>query len=136
VASLCCGWFLPPLLGDLLMVRNLAALFALAICVNCVSAKEYKGTATKIDTDKKTVTVKIDDTEKTFSYSDSTEFVRGKNKAVAQSDLSKLSTQISAKGVAVTITTDEKDGKEVMDKDGNLTLTKVTIGGGKRKQNQ
>jgi hypothetical protein len=107
------------------MVRKLAAVLALVFVVACVSAKEYKGTITKVDTAKKTVTVKVDGDEKTFNYSDKTEFVKsgkgGKEKAIASADLKTWASKIGPKGAPATITTDEKDGKE--------TVSKVTLGG-------
>jgi len=113
------------------MLRKLTALLALALVVACVSAKEYKGTVTKIDTDKKTVTVKIDDADKTIAYTDKTEFVRGKGKAIPQENLSKLAEKLGDKGFAATITTDEKDGKEVVT-DGNPVATKISFAGKKQ----
>src|SRR5262249_21362961 len=100
------------------MVRKIIAVAALAVVVACVSAKEYKGTMTKIDEDKKTVTVKVDDKDHVFTYTDKTEFLRGNGKAIPQEFLSKLAEKIGDKGIPTTVTTDEKDGKEV-EKDGH-----------------
>jgi hypothetical protein len=110
------------------MLRKIVALGALAVVVACVSAKEYTGTMTKIDEDKKTVTVKVDDKEHVFSYTDKTEFLRAKNgKAIPQEFLSKLAEKIGDKGIPATVTTDEKDGKEVV-KGGHAVATKFTVG--------
>jgi hypothetical protein len=115
------------------MLRKLTAVAALTVLVACVSAKEYKGNVTKIDTEKKTITAKVDDSEKTFSYTDKTEFVRGNGKTLPQTALSKLADKLGEKGMAATIATDEKDGKEVTDKDGNAVLKTVTLMGKKGK---
>jgi hypothetical protein len=112
------------------MFRKITAVLALALVVACVSAKEYKGTATKLDTDKKTVTIKVDDKETTIGYSDKTEFFRGTD-AVAQENLGKAAKRANSKGIpGIIILTDEKDGKEVL-KDGNPVATKVTFPGKK-----
>jgi hypothetical protein len=107
------------------MLRKITALLALALIVACVSAKEYKGSITKIDTDKKTVTFKVDDSDKTFSYTDKSEFVGGKG-PIPQENLSKFAGKVA--GRKATIQTDEKDGKEVVDKDGNAVIKSLTIG--------
>jgi hypothetical protein len=110
------------------MLRKFTAVFALALVVACVSAKEYKGTATKLDSDKKTVTIKVDDKETTITFSDKTEFFRGTD-AIPQDFLSKVAKRVNSKGVPnAVIVTDEKDGKEVL-KDGNPVATKVTFPG-------
>jgi hypothetical protein len=107
------------------MVRKLAAVLALAFVVACVSAEEYKGTITKVDMAKKTLTVKVDGDVKTLTYDDKTTFVRsgkdGGEKTVA--DLKAWAAKLKSKGAAATVWTEKKDGKE--------TVTKVTVGGGK-----
>jgi hypothetical protein len=113
------------------MLKKLTAVVALIVLVACVSAKEYKGNITKINTDKKTVTVKIDDADKTFSYTDKTEFVGRKGNTIPQDNLSKLADKIGERSAPATLTTDEKDGKEVTDKDGNAVLKNITLKGKK-----
>jgi hypothetical protein len=113
------------------MLRKITALLALALIVACVSAKEYTGNITKIDTDKKLVTVKIDDKEKTFAYTDKTEFLKGDGSAIPQEFLSKLGGKLGDKGRKATVTTDEKDGKEV-ETDGNAVATKFALFGKKK----
>src|SRR5947209_9590510 len=118
------------------MLRKLTAVLALGFVVACVSAKEYKGTVTKIDTDKHTITAKVDGEDKTFGYTDSTEFMRqgrgGKEaKAIPSDKLGIVAERVAEKGAPATIVTDEKDGKEVV-KGGKPVASKVTIGGGKK----
>jgi hypothetical protein len=113
------------------MLRTLAAVLTFASLVASASAKEYKGIATKLDSEKKTITLKIDDSEKTFSFSDSTEFLRMNGKPIPQQALSKMASRFGDKGPQVTLATDEKDGKEVT-KDGNAVASKVTFAGGKK----
>ena len=112
------------------MLRKITAVFALAFVVAAVSAKEYKGTITKVDPDKKLVTVKIDDKDKTFTYTDKTEFLKGNGTAIPQEFLSKVGDRAAKKGIPATITTDEKDGKEVIT-DGNPVATKFAFAGKK-----
>jgi hypothetical protein len=107
------------------MLRRITALLAVALLVACVSAKEYKGSITKIDTDKKTVTIKVDDKDKTFSYTDKTEFVGGKG-PISQENFAKFAGKVAGRNA--TIETDEKDGKEVTDKDGNAVLKSMKVG--------
>jgi hypothetical protein len=114
------------------MLRKITAVLALALVVACVSAKEYKGTVTKVDSAKKTLTVKVGDDEKTFVYSDKTEFIGRKGKAVTQEQLPKMAEKAGDRGMAATIVTEEKDDKEVV-KDGNPVASKVTFMGGKKK---
>jgi hypothetical protein len=113
------------------MFRKLTAILALAFVVACVSAKEYMGTVTKIDDLKKTVTVKVGDDEKTFSYSDKTEMTGRKGKTMTVDQVSKRLQAVGDKGMAATIVTEEKDDKEVV-KDGNPVVTKITFGGKKK----
>ncbi len=111
------------------MFRKVFAALALVLVVACVSAKEYKGTVTKIDTEKKTLTVKVDDAEKTFVYTDSTEFTGGKGgKSIPADGLSKLADRVASKARPATVVTEEKDGKEVL-KDGNPVASKVQLAG-------
>jgi hypothetical protein len=114
------------------MLRKIGAILTLLALVTCVSAKEYKGVATKIDQEKKTITVKVDDAEKTFVYTDTTDFLRPNGKPLAQSALTKIAASFGDNGPKVTIATEEKDGKEVL-KDGNATATKITVAPVKKK---
>jgi hypothetical protein len=118
------------------MLRKLSGVLALTLLASLASAKEHKGTATKLDSEKKTITIKVDDVDQTFAYSDTTEFVRANGKVIDQTALIKLAGRFGGdKAPQVSITTEEKDGKEVM-KDGNAVATKVAVGGGKKKKNQ
>jgi hypothetical protein len=109
------------------MLRKITAVLALALVVACVSAKEYKGTVTKIDVLKKTLIVKVGDDEKTFSYSGKTEFLGRKGQAVNEDRLTQISEKLG-KGVPATVVTEEKDDKEVV-KAGNPLASKVTFTG-------
>jgi hypothetical protein len=119
--------------GVSLMLRKLTALLALVFVVACVSAKEYKGSITKLDTEKKTMTVKVGDEEKTFAYTDTTEFVAGKKGALDHEKLKGFAEKLSEKARPATVETTEKDGKEEM-KDGHAVVSKVTLTRGKKGQ--
>jgi hypothetical protein len=102
--------------------RVLSAALVALFCVGLAFAAEYKGTLTAIDTDAKTIKVKIEDQEKTFKYDDKTEFVQGK-KTVETDKLKDL--KIGKKGRPVEFTTTGEGDKEV--------ASKVTLKGGKKK---
>jgi hypothetical protein len=109
------------------MFRKLTAVLVLVLAVACVSAKEYMGSITKVDSVKKTMTVKVGDEEKTFAYSDKTEFIGRKGNTQTAEQVSKQVEKAAEKNrsVTVTITTEEADGKEVV-KEGNPFATKVS----------
>ncbi len=114
------------------MVRSLlAAGLVLSVCAFTVFAKEYKGDVTKIDTEKKLVTVKIDGEEKVFAYTDESTFVgggKGGAKTLDKDGIAKTAEKLGKRARPATIVTEEKDEKEVM-KDGKLVISKVTFGG-------
>lgn len=116
------------------MIRfALAAALTLVLGIGTASAKEYKGTLTKIDAGKNTLTVKVGDDEKTFTFADTTEFLTGKKaKAIPKTELSKLADSLGDKGRPVILVTEEKDDKEVL-KGGKPVAAKVTLSGGKKK---
>jgi hypothetical protein len=116
------------------MLRTLGCTaLALVFCVVALNAKEYKNVKVKkIDTDKKTITVTIDDKDQTFTYNDKTTFLRGKEKEIKQEALTKMAERINEKGGKASFVTVEKDGKEVKE-GGKLLLEKVTFGGKKGK---
>lgn len=97
-----------------------AAVLGLVLMAGGLLADEVKGKVKSVDQDKKTITVTVDGKDKTFKLNDNTSIVGAKGKA--------LKDGIKAKGLKegahVTITTDKKDGKEV--------VTEVKVGGKKK----
>jgi hypothetical protein len=109
------------------MLRALTCAATLVLlCAVTLLAKEYEGTVTKLDTEKNVVTVKIGDNEKTFAYTDSTEFINAKGKAIKSEKLGKLAEKLANKAQDATLVTSEKDDKEEV-KDGNPLLKTVTF---------
>jgi hypothetical protein len=107
------------------MLRALTCAFTVVLLFAVtVLAKQYDGTITKIDTDKNIITVKIGDDTKTFVYTDSTEFLSSKDKAISKERLGKLAEKLGDKGRPAILNTSEKDDKEEV-KDGNPVLAKV-----------
>ena len=56
----------------------LSGLACLAFCLGLAVADEFKGKVTKIDKDKKTITVDVDGKDMTFMVKDTTKFLSGK----------------------------------------------------------
>jgi hypothetical protein len=107
------------------MLRKvLAGLFCMGLCLSLAIADEFKGKVTKVDTDKKTITVEVDGKDMTFMVKDTTKFLAGK-----KDNPKELTEGINAKGL--------KAGVNVVVKtpDGNKTqATEVYIKGkGKKK---
>jgi len=98
------------------------ALCAFVLCAVAI-AKDYDGTITKIDGDK--MTVKVGDKEQTFILTDATK-IEGAGKKDTTPDKASLTRSLDrAKGMLkAKISTEEKDGKEVM-KDGSPVAVKV-----------
>jgi hypothetical protein len=105
------------------MLRKLVcALFAVAICFSVALADEIKGKVKSVDTDKNTITVTVDDKEQTFTITDDTKIVAGnQNKEVKD----RLKSDRFKAGTDVVITTEKKDGKDV--------VTQIKLAGGKKK---
>jgi hypothetical protein len=96
-----------------------AAGLALFLFVAAITAKEYKGTLTKVEGD--TVKIKIGDDEKTFLLTDKTDITN-----VDGDKIEKDKVKAGKKGKGVTIVTEEKDDKEV-EKDGKLILKSMKL---------
>lgn len=98
------------------------AVTALLICAIGLIAAEIKGKVKSADADKKTITVTSDDGKDTeVKVGGDTKFVNAKGKDL---DNEKAWKALKA-GVAVVVTTDKKDGKDV--------VTEVKVMGGKKK---
>jgi hypothetical protein len=104
------------------------ALLALFLGVVTLSAKDWEGTITKVDADKKIVTVKVGDTEVEVTISDKVAIKGGKD-GDKDVDLSKLSDRVGKKAAKATITT--KEDADAFKKD--LTITNIRVRGGKGK---
>src|SRR5262249_23298777 len=110
------------------MLRKLLGLFAIALllCVGVVMAEEIKGKITKVDVDKKMLTVNADGKDHDLLVDDNADL--GKGKGGNPRTLEQLAKQVEKagdKGVKATITTEKKKGKDV--------VTKVESGKGKGK---
>ena len=118
------------------MNRIVCALFAFAICAGVSLAEDIKGKIKSVDAEKNTITVTVEDrvvvrlridgdsataligNEFTFPIAGDTAFVAGKsNKEVKD----RLKAKQLKEGANVTITTENKDGKDV--------VTRVKLGG-------
>jgi hypothetical protein len=126
------------------MIRKLvAAAVLVTMCIGAALADEFRASITKVDGDKVTfVKIKFDKDTKKVEKSDpvtlpadGVKVVSGKfdkdTKKLVEGDAvegglkNKMFTEIGEKGVGATITTD----------DGNKKITKIMVGGGKKKAN-
>jgi hypothetical protein len=102
------------------MVRKLfgALAVALLLCFSAVLADEIKGKITKVDPDKHTITVSVDDKETTYTVAEDADLgTQGKDKTPRT--LKSLAAQLekakdAGKDVKGTITTKTVKGKEVV----------------------
>ncbi len=107
------------------MVRMfVAALLGLVLMGGSLLADEVKGKVKSVDADKKVITVTVDGKDKEFKLNDNTSVVNSKGKTVKQG----LKAKALKAGANVTLTTEKKDGKEV--------VTEVKLGGGKKNQDK
>ena len=92
------------------MLRKLMGLLAVAmlLCVGVVMAEEVKGKITKVDVDKKTLTVSVDGKEMTYTVADDCKFPGGKDKPGSLKSFAKAVDKAGDKGVNATIITDDK----------------------------
>ena len=96
----------------------------LLVCV-VAFGKDYDATITKIDGDK--VTAKVGDAEKVFLLVESTKYEGGKKDSTQTKEtLTKRLEKAKDAGVKATISTEEKDGKEVL-KDNTPVVGKVAL---------
>jgi hypothetical protein len=96
-------------LRSVAMLRSLAAIASLLLLALAVWSAEYKGKVKSVDADKNTITVTIDDKDKTFTVGDDVKFTRG-DKEVKK----KLKAKLWDKSPAVTILTEGEGDKEVV----------------------
>jgi biopolymer transport protein ExbD len=106
------------------MLRKFVGVLVLLILMaGVIIAEEIKGKVKSVDTDKNTITVTVDDKDQTFMVTDDTKILSAKGTAVKDG----LKNEKAFKaGRQVTITTDKKDGKDV--------VTEIKLAGGKKKQ--
>ncbi len=93
------------------MWRKLFGTLAVAVvlCAGAVLADEIKGKVTKVDQDKKQVTVTVDGKEMTYDLSDECKYpMAGKGKEGTLKSFARSVEKAGDKGVNVTITTDDK----------------------------
>jgi Cu/Ag efflux protein CusF len=96
------------------MLRKfVCALFALALCVGVSLADEAKGKIKSVDNDKKTLTVTVNDKDVTYTLADDVQVVNAKG--APAKDQTKAMKSLK-EGVDVTVTTEKKDGKDVVTK--------------------
>jgi hypothetical protein len=91
------------------MLRSLAALCCLLLCALVVWAAEYKGKVKSVDPDKNTITVTIDDKDKTFTVGDDAKITRGD-----QEVKKRLKAGFWKNSPGVTILTEGEGDKEVV----------------------
>ena len=90
------------------MIRYaMSAAFALMICTITILAAEVQGTFVSADPDKNTITIKVDDKEKTYTVVKDVKITAGK-KDVSDGLKAK---QFSKAGAMVTLTTDGDKGE-------------------------
>jgi hypothetical protein len=104
------------------MLRKLTGLMAMVLLlfVGVVMADEIKGKITKVDVDKKTMTVSVDGKETTYDVSDTVKMPKTKSKKTGEEKeqtLKGLAKQVENSkegGVKAIVTTEKKSGKEVV----------------------
>lgn len=96
------------------MLRKLIGLMAVAVmlCASVVMAEEIKGKITKVDVDKKTVTVSVDGKETTYDVADDAK-LPGKEGKNTLKDLQGR-VEKAKDGLKATVTTTKKGTKEVV----------------------
>jgi hypothetical protein len=91
------------------MLRSLAALCSLLLLALVVWSAEYKGKVKSVDPDKNTITVTIDDKDRTFNVSDDVKVTQGDKEKKK-----KLKAKVFADSPNVTLVTDGEGDKEVV----------------------
>jgi hypothetical protein len=91
------------------MLRSLSAIGLLLVFGLALLAAEYKGKVKSVDRDKKTLTVTIDDKEKTFNVGEDVKVIRGEKEVKK-----KLQSKVFDKNPTVTLTTEGEGDKEVL----------------------
>jgi hypothetical protein len=91
------------------MLRSLAALCSLLLLTLVVWSAEYKGKVKSVDPDKNTITVTVDDKDKTFNVTDDAKITRG-DKDVKK----RLKAKFWGDSPNITVVTDGEGDKEVV----------------------
>jgi Cu/Ag efflux protein CusF len=104
--------------------RFLCAAFALVLCVGVTLAEEVKGKIKSVDADKGTMTVTVDGKDQEYKIGTDTKLLNAQGKDLKDG----IKNARLKEGQAVTLTTEKKDGKDV--------VTEVKLGGGKKKPAQ
>ncbi len=109
------------------MLRTfVGALVALVICAGSLLAEEIKGKVAKVDAEKNTLTLTVNGKDQTFPIDKEAKFLTSGKKKQLQDLPGGLSGV--KEGTEVTLTTEKKDGKEV--------VTKVTAAGRNKKKDK
>ena len=102
------------------------SLAVLVACIAIASADDIKGKVKSTDTDKNTITVTVDDKDQTFNVKDAKIYTTGKKKKNTPAPEIALTLGAVKTDSQVTVTTEKKDGKDV--------VTAVKVEGGKKKK--
>ncbi len=98
-----------------MLARMLGAMSCLILGIALVEADEFRGTVKKVDADKSTITVTIDDKDQTFDVPKDAKVYtvtkKKKGKAATETTIELSAIKENAK---VTVTTEKKDGKDVV----------------------
>jgi hypothetical protein len=95
--------------GAAAMLRSLTAMCLLLVFGLALLAAEYKGKVKSVDRDKNTITITIDDKDKTFNVSDEVKVTRGEKEIKK-----KLKSKSFDSNPPVTLTTEGEGEKEVV----------------------
>ena len=101
-----------------------SAAVALVLCAGTLSAADYKGKVTSVDTTKNTITISVDGKDMTFTVTPSTTFSSPNKKLNEKLETAKLSCKVFTAKKLPTVTITSDDGKKA---------TAIKVGGGKKK---
>lgn len=97
------------------MFKQLAAVFGIAaLMVGITLADEVKGKIKKVDTDKNTLTITVNDKDQTFDLTKDAKIVALYGKKLKKAQQQDVPGGLSSlkEGTAVTLTTEKKDSKD------------------------
>jgi hypothetical protein len=99
-----------------MLSRLLGALCVVAITFAVADADDIKGRVKKVDTDKNTLTITVNDKDQTFTIPKEARIVGLFGKKLKKAQLLEIPGGLSAvkENVEVTVTTDKKDNKDVV----------------------
>ena len=99
-----------------MLSRMFAVACVLALTLAVASGDEFKGKVKKLDADKNTITITVDDKDQTFDVSKDTKIVGLYGKKLKKAIQENVPGGLSGvkEGVAVSLTTEKKDGKDVL----------------------